>query len=157
MSDVVTYCSNEHEVSGMSQSDVFGRKRLMVLNQAPAEAPSRYVLEDEGNHPSEAVEPQVLEERVIAGLRTVHDPEIPLNIYDLGLVYRVGVSPERRVEVDMTLTSPGCPVAGVLVRQAHDAMRKIPGVATVRTELVWDPPWDRSRMSDAARLALGLL
>ncbi|MGE5788881.1 MAG: iron-sulfur cluster assembly protein [Myxococcales bacterium] len=158
MSDGFLPSWDEQEVSGMSQSDVFGRKRLTVLNQSVADdVPSRYVLEDEGLSPATSIEPSTLEKQVIAGLRSIYDPEIPLNIYDLGLVYRVNVTPERRVEIDMTLTSPGCPVAGVLVRQAHDLVRKISGAAVVRTELVWDPPWDRSRMSDAARLALGLL
>lgn len=142
----------------MNQSDVFGRKRLTVLNRAAPEAVSTaYVLEDPGLHPEEPLSSGAnLEEQVIASLRTIHDPEIPLNIYDLGLVYRVQVG-ERDVEIDMTLTSPGCPVAGVLVRQVHDAVRRIPGVANARTELVWDPPWTRDRMSEAAQFALGLL
>lgn len=142
----------------MSQSDVFGRKRLAVINQAAPEAPSAYVLQDAGLLADEPLEPgTVLEQRVVSCLRTIHDPEIPLNIYDLGLVYRVHLSADRGVEIDMTLTSPGCPVAGVLVRQVHDAVRRIPSVAHVRTELVWDPPWTKSRMSEAAQFALGLL
>lgn len=141
----------------MSQSDVFGRKRLTVLNRAAPEAPTAYVLTDAGLHADEPpAAGSTLVEQVIASLRTIHDPEIPLNIYDLGLVYRVRVN-GRSVEIDMTLTSPGCPVAGVLVRQVHDAVRRIPGVADVRTELVWDPPWTRDRMSEAAQFALGLL
>jgi FeS assembly SUF system protein len=142
----------------MGHDEVFGRRRLSVLNRAAPVGPSQYVLEDAGQDP---VPPDAhgdsLESRLVAALRTIHDPEIPLNVYDLGLVYRVEISPGRRVEVDMTLTSPGCPVAGVLVRQVHDAIRRVQGVSTVRTELVWDPPWTRERMSEAARLALGLL
>lgn len=142
----------------MGQDDVFNRKRLAVLNRAAPTGPSQYVLEDPGlqvNTPT--ADEHSLEERVVAALRTVHDPEIPLNIYDLGLVYRAAVGPEHRVEIDMTLTSPGCPVAGPLVRQVHDAVRKVAGVASVRTELVWDPPWTKDRMGEAAKLTLGLL
>jgi FeS assembly SUF system protein len=142
----------------MGQDDVFKRKRLTVLNRAAPPRPSQYVLEDSGEFvgvPAEGVDP--LESRVVATLRGVRDPEIPLNIYDLGLVYRVDVGSDGRVEIDMTLTSPGCPVAGVLVRQVHDAVRKVPGVSTVRTELVWEPSWTQDRMSVAAKLSLGLL
>jgi FeS assembly SUF system protein len=147
----------------MSQDDVFGRKRLTVLNRAAPSAPTQYVLDEPGLLPEPLdadTDSKVLpgiQGHVIEALRKVHDPEIPLNIYDLGLVYRVQVHPDRRVEIDMTLTSPGCPVAGVLVRQVHDAVRKISGVASVRTELVWDPPWTRDRMSEAAQFALGLI
>jgi FeS assembly SUF system protein len=120
--------------------------------------PSAYVLEDEGLLAQEALALGTsLDDVVVASLRTIHDPEIPLNIYDLGLVYRVQIGNDRSVEIDMTLTSPACPVAGVLVRQVHDAVRRIPSVARVRTELVWDPPWSKARMSEAAQFALGLL
>jgi FeS assembly SUF system protein len=116
------------------------------------------LLEDPGLHtegtPSDN---SALESSVIAVLKTVYDPEIPLNIYDLGLVYRVAVDDQQKVAIAMTLTSPGCPVADVLIRQVHDAVRSVPGVAWVKTELVWDPPWTKANMSDAAKLALGLL
>lgn len=142
----------------MGQDDVLKRKRLMVLNRVAPEGSSQYLLEDPGLQAETGNEDALaLEQRVIAALRTVHDPEIPLNIYDLGLVYRAHVTAEQRVEIDMTLTSPGCPVAGVLLKQAHDAVRKVPGVRAVKTALVWDPPWTRDRMGDAAKLALGLL
>ncbi len=142
----------------MGQDDVLKRKRLMVLNRVAPEGSSQYLLEDSGLQPdSGSDDAKALEQRVIEALRTVHDPEIPLNIYDLGLVYRTHVTLEHRVELDMTLTSPGCPVAGVLLKQAHDAVRKVPGVRAVKTVLVWDPPWTRDRMGDAAKLALGLL
>jgi FeS assembly SUF system protein len=97
-----------------------------------------------------------LAEAVIAALRTVHDPEIPLNIYDLGLVYRVaGNGPN--IEIDMTLTAPGCPVANEIVRSVEEAVRAVPGVSTVEVTLVFDPPWDQSKMSDEAKLHLGLI
>lgn len=142
----------------MGQDEVFSRKRLTVLNRTAPEGSSQYLLDDSGLQ-ADAFDGDVkgLEQQVIAALRLVYDPEIPLNIYDLGLVYRAEVTPSAQVEIDMTLTSPGCPVAGVLLRQAHDAIRRIPGVASVKTALVWDPPWTRDRMGDAAKLALGLL
>jgi len=93
----------------------------------------------------------------VQALRTVYDPEIPLNIYDLGLVYEVDVGDASAVHVRMTLTAPGCPVAGSLVQEVHDRVRSVPGVTRVKTELVWDPPWTRERMSMEAQLELGLL
>jgi FeS assembly SUF system protein len=128
-----------------------------VLNQSES-APSEYILDDPGLRPTEPVasDPSV-EAQVVAALRTISDPEIPLNVYDMGLVYRVDVSPENAVQIDMTLTSPGCPVAGVLIRQVHEAVRKLAGIASVRTELVWEPPWSKDRMSEEAQFSLGLL
>jgi len=141
-----------------ASSDVFGRKHLAVLNRTGPSSPSHFLLEDPGNHP-DSTPPfgKSIEQTVIGVLKTIYDPEIPLNIYDLGLVYRVAELPEGAVQIDMTLTSPGCPVAGGLIRQVHDQVRKIPSVKWVRTELVWDPPWTKERMGDAAKLALGLL
>jgi len=140
------------------QDEVFGRRRLSVLNRTAPVGSNEYLLDDPGLQPDPFDgDAKVLEAQIIEALRTVHDPEIPLNIYDLGLVYRAEISPLGRVEIDMTLTSPGCPVAGVLLRQAHDAVRRIAGVQSVKTLLVWDPPWTQERMGDAAKLALGLL
>ena len=139
-------------------ADVLGRKHLTVLNRTGPSSPSHFLLEDPGTGDSSAAgDPAVLEEQVILALKAIYDPEIPLNIYDLGLIYQAVVSREGRAEIAMTLTSPGCPVAGVLVQQVHDAVRRVPGISWVRTEIVWDPPWTKERMSDAARLALGLL
>ncbi len=90
-------------------------------------------------------------------LRTISDPEIPLNIYDLGLIYELDTDNSGDIRVAMTLTSPGCPVAGVLVRQVHDTLRRLPGAKNVRTELIWEPAWSKDRLTDAARLALDLL
>ncbi|MEJ0062005.1 MAG: DUF59 domain-containing protein [Alphaproteobacteria bacterium] len=100
-----------------------------------------------------------LRARIISQLQTVHDPEIPVNIYDLGLIYRLDLMPEGdgyRAEIDMTLTAPGCPVAGTMPGLVADAARQTPGLTDVKVELVWDPPWDRSRMSEAARLELNM-
>jgi len=140
--------------------DLFERRRLKVLNvDGPSQATtSDYVLEDEAVSPKNgAIDVGVVQESAITVLRTIKDPEIPLNIYDLGLIYELVVDETGRVDVSMTLTSPGCPVAGVLVRQVHDAVRRVPGVSSVRTQLVWEPPWSKDRLSDAARLALDLL
>ncbi|MGD8514258.1 MAG: SUF system Fe-S cluster assembly protein [Granulosicoccaceae bacterium] len=98
-----------------------------------------------------------LEQRVIAAMRTVYDPEIPVNIYDLGLIYKVQINEQSEVFVKMTLTAPGCPVAGILPGQVESAIRSVEGVTDARVELVWDPPWTQERMSDAAKLTLGLL
>lgn len=144
----------------MTSHDVFERRRLKVLNvMGPTQgATSDYVLEDPGHHPpAETVNAHALREAAIATLRTIKDPEIPLNIYDLGLIYSLETDEAGRVNVAMTLTSPGCPVAGVLVQQVHDSLRRLSGTATVRTALIWEPAWSKDRLSEAARLALDLL
>jgi FeS assembly SUF system protein len=97
-----------------------------------------------------------LEPAVIAALRTVRDPELPLNIYDLGLIYGLEIAPTGAVSIRMTLTTPNCPVAGVLPGQVERAVRATPGVTEVHVTLVWDPPWSRERLTPAARLQLGL-
>lgn len=96
-----------------------------------------------------------LESKVVEALKTVYDPEIPVNIYDLGLIYALNVDAEGKAKIAMTLTAPSCPVAGVLPGEVEAKIRAIAGITDVKMELVWDPPWDRSKMSDAARLALG--
>ncbi|MDF3834247.1 SUF system Fe-S cluster assembly protein [Cupriavidus basilensis] len=99
-----------------------------------------------------------LEGRVIEALRTVYDPEIPVNIYDLGLVYSLSVDEAAgKVGIRMTLTAPGCPVAQAFPGVVEGAVMEVSGVDEAEVELVWDPPWSRERMSEAARLALGLL
>ena len=97
-----------------------------------------------------------LRERVIASLKEVFDPEIPLNIYDLGLIYRIEIDPNLNASIDMTLTSPNCPVAGSLPGEVENAARSAEGVGEVVVELVWDPPWDMDRMGEAAKLELGM-
>ncbi len=98
-----------------------------------------------------------MEEQIISALRTVYDPEIPVNLYDLGLIYDIAISNNSRVAIKMTLTAPGCPVAGILPGQVQQAVQQVPGVKEAKVELVWDPPWDQSRMTDEARLELGML
>jgi FeS assembly SUF system protein len=98
-----------------------------------------------------------IEAQVIEALRTCFDPEIPVNIYELGLIYEITVAPPGDVGIRMTLTSPHCPVAASLPLEVEAKARAVPGVTSAKVELVWDPPWDDSRMSEAAKLQLGLL
>jgi len=97
-----------------------------------------------------------LKKRIIKTLRKIHDPEIPLNIYDLGLIYDLTISDAGAVNIRMTLTSPTCPVAGELVGQVERGVKQIEGVSDTRVELTWDPPWTPERMTEAARLELNL-
>lgn len=97
-----------------------------------------------------------LHDQVIGALKTVYDPEMPVNIYELGLIYGVSEDAEGRVDIRMTLTAPNCPVAGSLPADVERAVRAVPGVTDVKLELTFDPPWTKDRMSDAAKLALGL-
>ena len=98
----------------------------------------------------------VLTDKLIDKLKTVYDPEIPVDIYELGLIYKVDVSDQKDVVIDMTLTAPGCPVAGEMPGWVEDAIRVIPEVKSCKVELVFDPPWDPSRMSDEAKLQLNM-
>ncbi len=98
-----------------------------------------------------------LYEQVVEACRSVHDPEIPVNIYDLGLIYRIAIDDENNVEIDMTLTAPGCPVAGEMPGWVADAIEPLPGVKTVNVQLVWEPPWGMEMLSDEARLELGFM
>jgi FeS assembly SUF system protein len=93
---------------------------------------------------------------ITAALKTVFDPEIPADIYELGLIYKVDINDEREIEIEMTLTAPGCPVAGEMPKWVEDAVSAVPGVKETKVTLTFDPPWDQSRMSDEARLALNM-
>lgn len=93
---------------------------------------------------------------IIAALKTVHDPEIPSDIYELGLIYKVEIDDDRNVTIDMTLTAPGCPVAGEMPVWVENAVNAVAGVAGTKVKLTFDPPWDQSRMSDEAKLAVGM-
>ncbi len=100
--------------------------------------------------------PQVTEDAVIAACGTVYDPEIPVNIYELGLIYAIDIHEDGRVRVEMTLTAPGCPSAQELPEQVREAVMAVPGVTDAEVETVWDPPWDPSRMTEEARLQLNM-
>ncbi|KGP63221.1 FeS assembly SUF system protein [Legionella norrlandica] len=97
-----------------------------------------------------------IKECVIAALREVYDPEIPVNIYDLGLIYDIAINDEGLVHIQMTLTTPGCPVAQTFPGTVEQAVLKVEGVSDCTVELVWEPPWSQDRMSEAARLELGI-
>lgn len=102
------------------------------------------------------IERSLLEAEVIEAIRTVYDPEIPVNVYDLGLIYGINVNPDATVDVTMTLTSPACPVAGILPGEVESAARSAPGVRDVNLDLVWDPPFTIDRIPEHIRLDLGL-
>ena len=100
--------------------------------------------------------PKPDEDAVVAAIGTVYDPEIPVNIYELGLIYTIEIDDQSAVKVEMTLTAPGCPSAQELPVMVHDAIMAVPGVSGCQVETVWDPPWDPSRMTEDARLSLNM-
>jgi len=106
--------------------------------------------------PEGEVPPRPSEDALIAACASVYDPEIPVNIYELGLIYSVEIDTAGAVKVEMTLTAPACPSAQELPEQVRDAVLAVPGVTACDVEVVWDPPWDQSRMSEDARLALNM-
>ena len=97
-----------------------------------------------------------LKEKIISEIKKIYDPEIPVNIYELGLIYKIEVKDKNIVKIDMTLTSPNCPVAESLPKEVKDNILNIVGVSDVNLKLVWEPPWDKSKMSEAAKLELNL-
>jgi FeS assembly SUF system protein len=97
-----------------------------------------------------------LTDEVISALKTVYDPEIPADIYELGLIYKIDIADDRKVAVEMTLTTPNCPSAQELPTMVENAVASVPGVGEVKVDIVWDPPWDPSRMSDEARAVLNM-
>jgi FeS assembly SUF system protein len=112
-----------------------------------------------GFNPDESIPPEEMErltDDIIAALKSVYDPEIPADIYELGLIYLVEVDASRFVNIDMTLTAPGCPVAGEMPKWVEDAVAGVTGIAGVKVNMVFDPPWDQSRMSDEARVSLNM-
>ncbi|MEM6625886.1 MAG: SUF system Fe-S cluster assembly protein [Pseudomonadota bacterium] len=114
----------------------------------PADAEGSSIPQDELNR---------ITDDVIVRLKEVYDPEIPVDIFELGLIYKVDINDARHADVEMTLTAPGCPVAGEMPGWVEDAVRKVNGIESVKVFLVFDPPWDPSRMSDEARLQLNML
>ena len=114
-------------------------------------------LADEPADKGPPAEVDALGERVIDALRTVYDPEIPVNIFELGLIYKVDIDDDRQVKVEMTLTSPACPVAGTLPDEVRDKVEAVEGVAGASVEVVWDPPWHPGMMTEEAQLELGMM
>jgi FeS assembly SUF system protein len=129
---------------------------------APAEAASDVTNPANGSGAAEqqsALPPEELSrmtDDIVSALKTVYDPEIPADIYELGLIYRVDIKDDRSVDVDMTLTTPNCPAAAELPQMVENAVSSVQGVGPVNVQIVWDPPWDPSRMSDEARLVLNM-
>ncbi len=107
--------------------------------------------------PDDAIRKKLLEGKIIETIRTVYDPEIPVNIYELGLIYNIDIDEKNGVDIRMTLTAPGCPVAGSLVEEVQSKVQAIDEVTRADVELVWDPPWGKEMMSEAAMLDLGLM
>jgi FeS assembly SUF system protein len=118
-----------------------------VQIDTPQAAPPSAIPKDELNR---------MTDDIVAAMKTVYDPEIPVDIYELGLIYTVDIDDDRFVKIDMTLTAPGCPVAGDMPGWVENAVGTVPGVSGVKVNLVFDPPWDHSRMSDEARVALNM-
>ena len=123
------------------------------MNETPTDQTE---LESQPTAASEIESVTDLRESVVEALKTVYDPEIPVNIYELGLVYKIDITEEDHVLVEMTLTSPACPVAGTLPGEVESKVRSVSGVKEATLELVWDPPWDTGKMSEAAQLQLGI-
>jgi len=126
-----------------------------------AETPARPPTVAEGGTPVEGSvlsqeELDQLTAEIVLALKSVYDPEIPADIYELGLIYKIDIEDDRSVKIEMTLTAPGCPVAGEMPMWVENAVSAIPGVQGCTVEITFDPPWDQSRMSDEARLALNM-
>ena len=128
--------------------DMTPRDVIDVSSPAPAEEQGSAIPQAELNR---------ITDDLIAAFKTVYDPEIPVDIYELGLIYKVDIDDDRKVDIDMTLIAPGCPVAGDMPGWVENAARTVEGVEDVEVRLTFDPPWDPSRMSDEARLALNML
>lgn len=133
------------------------RVGLGVYGKAPPSEPVTEVVAESGQAPAGPVDREALRQRIVETLKSIHDPEIPVNIYDLGLIYSFEVGEDGAVEIEMTLTAPGCPVAGMIVEEVAQKTSAIEGVRASRVRLTWDPPWTRDRMSEEALLELGLL
>jgi FeS assembly SUF system protein len=130
-----------------------------ALDHKPLSAAGETASADAPPAPQSAIPAEELErmtDDIVSALKTVYDPEIPADIYELGLIYRVDIADDRATTVDMTLTTPNCPSAQELPMMVENAVSTVPGVGEVRVNVVWDPPWDQSRMSDEARAALNM-
>jgi FeS assembly SUF system protein len=155
---------NENEEAADDQSPGMGQSapgHVQAPGEAPAPgepgaAPDPAAIEEDAPSSIPPEELERLREDLVAALKTVFDPEIPVDIYELGLIYKIDVDDDRNIEIDMTLTAPGCPVAGDMPGWVENAVSSVPGVGQVKVNLTFDPPWDMSRMSDEARLALNM-
>ena len=137
MPDLSQYVMRETASSSVESSEPSPNKPAIEASAIPAEELER------------------LTGDIVAALKTVYDPEIPADIYELGLIYKVDIDDSRHVSVDMTLTAPGCPVAGDMPTWVEDAVSAVPGVSGAKATIVFDPPWSTDRMSDEAKVAIG--
>jgi FeS assembly SUF system protein len=155
---VLVHSGKADELKRLVQSDREGQAAAAaaagpagaINSSPPADAPAS------SDSPSRSIQRKLLEGKVIEAIRQVYDPEIPVNLYDLGLIYEIAVADDNSVKVKMTLTAPACPVAGSLPAEVERRIENVPEVKNAEVELVWDPPWTRDRMSEAAQLELGL-
>ncbi len=130
--------------------------KTFVNNASPLEKAPDLSADVTGGKRLDGLEQIALQDKVVEALQTCYDPEIPVNIYELGLIYEVKVEPSGEVYIKMTLTSPNCPAAGSLPGEVQEKVKAIPQVTAAKVDVVWDPPWDPTRMSEAARLQLGM-
>ncbi|MGH7176697.1 MAG: iron-sulfur cluster assembly protein [Tepidisphaeraceae bacterium] len=144
-------------LSVLPSSDKVEQLRKEVQSASAPRKLAEQTIIDRALDPTMSPQQRAIEEKVIDVLRTVYDPELPVNIYELGLIYDIRVGTDNSVFVKMTLTAPGCPVAGTLPPEVQRKIEAIPEVSSARVELVWEPPWSKDRMSEAALLELGLL
>jgi FeS assembly SUF system protein len=155
---VLVHSGKVEELKRQAQSDREGPAAAGTTD-APAGAATSSPRADapaSTDSPSRSIQRKLLEGKVIEAIRQVYDPEIPVNLYDLGLIYEIAVADDNSVKVKMTLTAPACPVAGSLPAEVERRIENVPEVKSADVELVWDPPWTRDRMSEAAQLELGL-
>ncbi len=145
--------------SSPAETDTASTTATAARDTAPEGKPPPTVAEGGTPVPGSTLSAEELDQLtadIVAALKTVYDPEIPCDIYELGLIYKIDVGDERNVDIDMTLTAPGCPVAGEMPGWVENAVASVPGVSGVEVQLVFDPPWDMSRMSDEAKMAIGM-
>ena len=142
------------EVASTAAANIAPTEAAPASDPAPAAVSPGAAVEKPAALPSEEV--ARLTDDIIAALKTVYDPEIPSDIYELGLIYRIDIADDRAVTVDMTLTTPNCPSAQELPSMVENAVASVAGVGQVKVNIVWDPPWDQSRMSDEARDVLNM-
>jgi FeS assembly SUF system protein len=124
--------------------------------ETPAPAPPQTSTATPAPEPLSFEQIQEIESKIVEALKTCFDPEIPVNIYEMGLIYNIDIQPTGIVHIRMTLTSPACPAAGSLPPEVRWKVQEVPGVKDAKVEIVWDPPWTKERMSEAARLQLGI-
>lgn len=129
-----------------------------MSDESPLDRAADFLSADPANSADKVRQTEVdaLGERIIEVLRTVYDPEIPVNIFELGLIYKVDIEDDNKVQIEMTLTSPACPVAGILPGEVEEKVKGVQGVSDATVELVWDPPWNPSMMTEEAQLELGI-